>query len=220
VNVTVVVPVARDGAERDQAWAFCRGRYPDGWTIIEAEPPPGPWSKGEHVNEALRAAGGDVVIVADCDVWVEACYLETAAGAALRRPWVIPHGIVYRLSAHQTRWEIGRPATVPRPIHTRSHRGPAGGGIVVARPEAWDAVRGYDPRFVGWGGEDISLARAFDTLAGRGVCLQAPLWHFWHRPLPRAPGRRAHAANEALAARYADADGDPAAMSALVAEHD
>jgi len=139
-----------------------------------------------------------------------------AAGA----PWVMPHGIVYRLSRGATMAVRSLKHTpTPTRVISRRHPGPVGGGFVVCSRSAFDAVHGIDPRFTGWGGEDISFGRALDTLVGRHVRLDAPTWHLWHEPLPRVMGRRASPENERLAGRYLDAAGDEVAMRALCEEH-
>lgn len=214
--VSVVVPVAGDGAARDTAWAWCRGQYPDGWEVLEApDPGPGEWSKGRAVNPVVARAAHDLVLVADCDLWLGRRQLERAVAALERHgfPWLVPHDDVYRLSPLQTAMVIVRPPpAVPYPMRGRRHRGPAGGGFVLVRRGAWDAVGGLDERFAGWGGEDISLARALDTVAGPHARLRQRCWHLWHPPMPRRPGSRASWANEALAGQYAAAAGDREAM--------
>jgi hypothetical protein len=78
----------------------------------------------------------------------------------------------------------------------------------------WENVGGVDPRFVGWGGEDIAFGWALDTLAGPHTNLGAPLYHLWH---PLAVDRRkASPETDRLAGRYAEANGKPEAMRALI----
>ena len=63
---------------------------------------------------------------------------------------------------------------VPRRRHLRRH------------PDAYDQAGGFDPRFVGWGGEDTSLGAALTTLVGPPARLEASVWHLWH-PGPNRP---------------------------------
>jgi hypothetical protein len=219
--ISLVVPVAHDDAERDRNWSWCRARYPQEWEFIEA-PDPGvaDWSKGRAVNAAVERASHEVLVIADADVYIGNRALERALLALIcGSPWVVPHRTVYRLTEGATRRLLAQDDPPdPRPVNGRQHEGPAGGGIVILTREAFDRVGGIDPRFTGWGGEDISFARALDALVGPHIRLEAPLWHLWHRPLPRHPGRRAAPANEQLAARYLDARDDRERMADLVAE--
>lgn len=228
MTVSLIVPLRPDGAERDRNWAYVRARYerlyPDWEIVCHPGNPTGPWSKGTAVNAAVRQASGDVLIVADADVLVGAEVLPRAIVALEDAAWVVPHGHVYRLTERVTA-ELIETQPDPRPAHISSascrrlrRPGPAGGGLVVARQDDFATVGGIDERFTGWGGEDISLARALDTLVGRHVRLRAPAWHLDHEPMARREGNRASEASEALAARYLEAEGDPNAMAALCAE--
>lgn len=219
-TVSLVVPVALDFG-RQRSWDWLRPRYPSEWELIECGAESGPtWSKGRQVNAGVKASSGDVLVIADADLYLDIEVLRDAIGEVRAgAPWVMPHGIVYRLSRHASAKVlsaegVGRPDRVV----AKRHDGPIGGGFVVCKRAAFDVVRGIDPRFTGWGGEDISFGRALDTLVGEHHRLWAPTWHFWHTPLQRHEGRRASPENERLAGRYLDAVGDRDAMRALVDE--
>ena len=79
-------------------------------------------------------------------------------------------------------------------------------------------VGGIDPRFIGFGGDDISFARALDTLVGPCKRLDYPMTHLHHDRTPRRKGNRGSEANEQLAARYMLAAGDREAMLMIVKE--
>jgi hypothetical protein len=228
-SVSIIVPMRPDGAERDRNWAYLLARYkrlyPDWEIVCHPGNPTGPWSKGTAVNAAAACATGDVLIVSDADVLVGAQVLPDAVSQLEHAPWVIPHGYVYRLNAHVTAQLIQRDDQVneagPVPssrLARRRHIGPAGGGLVVTRTSDFETVGGIDPHFTDWGGEDISFARALDTLVGEHTRLDAPAWHLHHRPMTRRPGNRASEQNEQLAGRYLDANGDPLAMATLCQE--
>jgi hypothetical protein len=176
----------------------------------------GAWSKGAAVADGLKRATGDVVVVADADSFVAKDILEHAVTLAAESPWVMPHRRVFRLSPESTLslFELGI-VDVPGQCRARRHKAPVGGGIVVARREVFDQVC-IDPRFVGWGGDDVSFGRALDTLVGLHVQLFGVLYHGHH---PDEPTRQnATAETNALAGRYLEAHGNPAAMRALLDE--
>lgn len=230
MTVSLVVPLALHTPERERNWAWLRTRYTQAfptWELLEAPDPgtDGDWSKGRAVNAAARKATTDVLVIADADLVIDSAELERATTlAAWEAPWVVPHGNVYRLNDRTTKaFATDRdPLTVT--VHEKIRRdslvrriytGPAGGGLVVVRRDAFLEVGGFDERFHGWGGEDISLAAALDTLVGDHHRIGVPAWHLWHLGAPR----RAHArTNDPLAGRYRRARGDAPTMRAIVAE--
>ena len=180
------------------------------------------WSKGAAVNRLVRRTSSQGLIVHDADVLVAPQALRSSALAVVAgAPWAMPHGTVYRLSRRGTmrflQADLMDTAQAGAHVERAPHPAPPGGGITVLSRAAYDLTGGIDPRFVGWGGEDISWARALDTLVGPGVRGDAPLWHLWHQPDPtRLRGGRAQRGNEILASRYLDAVGDIDAMMDVI----
>lgn len=219
--VSVLVPW-RETAERAPLWAFLRelwaARHPD-WQLVEGACPDGPWRKGVAVADALSRADGDVLVVADADVWCDGVADAVAALSNSVR-WAIPHHRVLRLtkSATAEAVESGGWPTV-RTSFTYAQRpyvGYPGGGLVVLPREMYDEVP-IDPRFAGWGQEDESWALALRVLGGREWRGTADLWHLWHAPQPRQSRFIGSTASRLLWRRYYAAR-DGVRMRALIAE--
>lgn len=227
--LSVIVPFRFGDPDRDRAWTFVRRRYLDllhAEIVVGAYPQRGAWSKGLAVSRAVSRARSDLFLITDADVYVSQRAIEETVEAVLSgAAWGQPHGYVYRLSRAMSGSVVSgmidqEPRVLPgRMLERRAHPGPHGGGMVVCTRDAYEASGGIDPRFTGWGGEDISFARALDTLAGPCARGQAIMWHLWHERMPRRPGNRASEENERLAARYLIASGNPDAMRRLRDEH-
>lgn len=224
MNATIVVPFNPGNPERDRLWLWVRARYqhfhPE-WEVIEGRCHGEQWSKGRAVADGARRATTEALIVADADSWVPAEGLRKAVNLLDRAPWVVPHSKVHRLSPHLTESVLAREPVDEVPVARRSlarqaYSGPPGGGIVVLTRTTLETAGPPDPRFNGWGGEDISWAKALNTLAGSFTRLRYPLFHLWHEPQPTY--RKALPASEALAGRYLEASGKPAKMRALLEE--
>jgi hypothetical protein len=75
--------------------------------------------------------------------------------------------------------------------------------IVVVPRAVWDAVGGFDERFVGWGQEDVAFIHAARLLTGEVERVGGTVWHLWHG---RAPGRNrllpSYKAAQQLGRRY------------------
>lgn len=216
----VVIPFGTSDPDRVRALEHVRATYAgEGLRVVVADAGGDPWSKGASIDAAVRESGARLLVVADADVIVPtAAVARSVAAVRAGAAWSQPHSVVVRLTPHATtRVLSGMPWRRQSWQWAGSgHSAPHGGGIVVLGRDSYDASGGMDPRFVGWGGDDVSWARALDTLAGPCARLRATMLHLWHPPQPRLPGNRASAENELLAARYIDANGDPDAMRELV----
>lgn len=240
--VEVVIPWAGICPHRTAALTWVRARYYQlGWNVTVAPYHHKPWVKALAVNPAVAASSADVVVVADADCWAPDVVraVEAVGGGepvegigplprhprrAKRAPvvpeWAVPFCRIRRFTPEFT----GRVLNGADPArHTsvsleeRAYPGRDGGGIVVARRDvAVDAP--MDPRFVGWGGEDISWGYALRCLHGRPWRGADDIWHLWHPPQDRPHRVVLHPAAETLRHRYQEAQNQPATMRALIGE--
>lgn len=225
MDTSICVPLTLDGAERERNWNFLQVRYerlyPD-WEVVvghQAEP----WSKGAALCDAVERSRGEALVIADADMMVRPEVLPEAVASLNEAAWVVPHGRVYRLSDEITErviaGDVSEPERVsPQWVVRRPYTGVRGGGLVVLTRKAWETVGGIDPRFIGWGGEDLSFGRALHTLCGPVLRWRHIAWHLWHRDQAIRARRRGSPENEALAGRYRTAFGNPEAMRAIVEE--
>lgn len=217
--VTVIVPWRPGCPHRERAWEWVRAQYArwhPGWHVVEAPAPAaGVWCKATAAHPAIRSAPSGVVVVADADVWcdrIDAAVLAVTAGAAA---WAIPHRLVHRLTQAATDALIAGAAA--EETCQRPYTGLEGGGIVVAHRDTLIDVP-LDPRFTGWGQEDLSWAMALHTLHGPAWRGTADLIHLWHPPQDRLSRKIGSIAGQQLHRRYVKARRDPALMRALLEE--
>jgi hypothetical protein len=240
VTVTVVIPWRAGCSHRQLALDYVTGWWAanhPGWPVVVGEWPAeaGPWRKGC----AVRAAGvhpepADLVVVADADVIPIGVgdAVEAVGSAGLGRRtfrWAMPFRLVHRLTAAGTQLAVEGRLDLTRPVSRNTaglveetYVGSAGGGVVVMRGDLFTAVP-IDPRFGGYGQEDLSWSLALHRLAGAPAMGSAPLWHLWHPKQDRM--RRGSTvsrgvgsvAGQRLWQRYREAS-TPAVMRSLVAE--
>lgn len=221
-TVAVLVPAGELDTWRAAAFEFVRSWWARHFPHLPLEvgtSSGSTWNKGEAIADAARRTSADVLVLADADsVLADPRHMSAAIGAvAAGAPWAIPHRRVYRLRADESARLHGNPTDRPRLGHLAraAYEGVPGGGLVVVDRSAFELVRGIDPRFAGWGGEDVAFGWALETLAGRAIRCDGQLVHLWH-PHP-APTLRGSPESEALVARYRMARGLPYRMAALVA---
>lgn len=220
MNVQIVVPFGGSDPHRTRIRKWVTDRYQrvhPGWPVTVAMCS-GQWSKGRAVNPVVDSLDPDVVIVADADSYVAPGLLSEAVVNAVAHGWSYPHGKVHRICEPDT-LRILDGEDVPDPkVHVRPTNTVPGGGIVVLTREAWTAVGGIDPHFIGWGGEDQALGMSLQVLVGE---TPAPprthiLYHLWHPPAPdwRAPSKD----TEARFQRYLAARKRPERFRDLIGE--
>lgn len=202
-RVSVIIPWAPDVGcrHREAALAWTASKWvATGHEVVVGEHA-GPWCKAAAVADGLARATGDVLVVADADVWTtgwQAAIDQVVSGV----PWAMPHGKVHRLTHAATQAVLdGHEPTQGMNLTQTPYQGWPGGGMVVLRRDVY-AQAPLDPRFVGWSGEDESWAHALRTLAGPGWRGTAPLWHLWHPPQERMSRRWGSPEARELAARY------------------
>lgn len=234
MKVSLIVPLGEGHNEtRETNWEWLRARWEalrPTWEIVEGRRRADRWCKAEAVARAAEHATGDVWVISDADLWVESWpTLKDAALLAVEHGWCVPCGNVYRLNAittqaitardpddHAIEWPTARSTLARHP-----YRLFPGGGIFAVTPDAYHAAGGFDPRFVGWGGEDTSLGAALSTLVGEPARLDASVWHLYH-PLSKQVAKigRMSGPNDRLNRRYLAADGDPVAMQQLISDRE
>lgn len=206
MSVAVLVPW-RESPQRARVWAFVRAKWKanfPAWGVVEGSCPDGPWRKGLAVADALANSVGDVLVVADADVWTDGvteAVERVRAGAA----WAVPHWQVCRLDQPSTEAVLnGSPLRRPAGYDRQPYVGRIGGGMVVLSRALYERVP-LDPRFEGWGQEDDAWAVALRAVAGKEWRGTADLWHLWHEPQPRMAYGKGSKEGVALLKTYRDA---------------
>ncbi len=169
-------------------------------------------------NQAAQVARGDYLVFLDgdcvpCDHWLE-------GHARARRPGTFGVGARHQLTeaetARVTRGQIeaaGVSPSIPRRERRRLKRLLGWNRLyrltgLKDRPKLvganfgvwladYEAVNGFDERFVGWGFEDEDFSRRLTALGRRKVSVvaEAPAVHLWHLPDPSFRGRARLSAN-------------------------
>lgn len=221
MKVAAVIPWRPGQPDRERHHAVVRARLRDmlpGALHLDADSGHTPFSRAGSRNRGAAlatAAGAEVMVVCDADTIPEpgplhAAVVQAAADGRLHTPYTRFLG----LTEDGTRdYLSGRPAPE---CGIDLDYGFSVGGVFVIRPDAWWSAGGMNERFTGWGSEDVAFRRAADTLLGKTRRHEGTIVHLWHPPSPRS-GPDVDGGWD-LAARYAEAEGNPAAMRALVAE--
>lgn len=203
MTVQVIIPFAGDCPHRLTNLRWMVERYGADYPVTVAEGDSAAWSKGAAVDPVVQASDADVLVIADADCVVRKNDLRWAISEARRHGWASPHSRVYRLDEDTSaRFRAAGRLPAEVVLDRKPTNAVPAGGVVVMRRDAYDLVGGFDPRFIGWGGEDsalsLMLGRLVYPFAHEGD--ERPMWHLWHPPA--ATWNRPNSATRELARAY------------------
>lgn len=184
-----------------------------------------PFNRSAARNDAFDRSDGDIIIIADADTLFVPSVMDTAVKMVrdTKYEWVMPYTTYY--NAHED-WSMSF-RQHPRPLQEEDERNihfehqlpGATSGVLVLSRLAFDAVNGYDERFVGWGWEDIAFSCALNSQCGPLTRVPGYVVHLWH-PHPHETnfGQPYNEQNKALYDRYYAAEHNLDAMDELCNE--
>lgn len=202
-----------------------------------------PFCKGEALNEAAKKATGKILVILDADAYLSGKIINHCATRILEEEakgnhlWYVPYRHLYRLKQGITQRILAsdpsdpyRIASPPLPILVEDNGNMAkyghryGAMIMIFPREALDTLGCFDERFKGWGGEDIALLRALDTLYAKHKTTKNSIFHLWHPFIGNTyrtrkwKGQTNANSNGNLASKYNRATRHPSLMRKLVDE--
>lgn len=224
MTVSVLVPYTPNCPERATAWRYVRARYETehlGWEIIEGHSSARGFSRTQAILDAASKATGDVFVVADADVFTDG--IAASFDHLAEHGWCVPHRLLHRLSPESSSrvmagedWH-GLPLSTDNHQDRRPYKGNECGTLVVLTRDNFHAAP-PDPRFVGWGSEDVAWSLALRCLVGPPWRGDADLVHLWHPPQDRQSRTVGNRHNDRLLRRYRAVRRSPEAMRALLEE--
>jgi hypothetical protein len=221
-QVSVLIPYQSDNdGPRDAAFRWVLDFYTRSMPGIEiciGKVSGNPFSRSKAINCAARQATRNKFIIADCDIVYDPNLVLESISYLSDYQWVIPFSRILRLPEDASQLVLAQ--TPGWPISTELGNRDENsayyfGGLNVLQRNAFEAVGGYDERFIGWGGEDEAFAYALDTLIGTHVRLDGEMVHFWH-PFVGPEGNPHYETNYALYKKYKEARGHVQSMRKLI----
>ncbi|ANY71407.1 galactosyltransferase-related protein [Paenibacillus ihbetae] len=223
-DVSVLIPYQPDGGPRDEAFRYVKEFYrlllPEAEVCVGDLPEHERFSRSKAINKAAASATGNRFIIADGDLIYDPKKIREAVRRLEDHEWIIPFTSITRLTLNNSQSILRTEVCWPPKIELESHPQDARffvGGLNLVTRKAFEAVGGYDERFVGWGGEDEAFAYSLDTIVGKHIRLDGNLLHFWH-PFVGPEGNPNYESNYALYHRYKAVLGKPEEMRRLIEE--
>lgn len=197
------------------------------------------FNKAEAFNKAIRKSTGRVLVLLDADAYISGRTLEKCADDILENIhnhlWFVPYRHLFRLNQIVTEAIILSDPCDPFRLscpppdeflfdhQDRAKYGHRYGAMCMIIPrEAYNELGGFDERFRGWGGEDVAILRALDTLYGKHKTKKGCIFHLWHPIIGhdwktrRWEGQEHNNPNEKLAYEYHKATRHPSKMRKIL----
>jgi hypothetical protein len=186
MKARIVVPRLADGGERDHLWEYCRSHWETQLPALEIveghHEGDGPFNRSAAIN---RAAEGewDIAVILDSDTVLDS--EQVISGIELAEEngaLVLPYKLRNMLSEAGTQAILDGHVGNWEQWVTARERDRVSCCVIVPRA-LWDAVGGFDQRFVGWGGEDEAFYAACRAI-GDVRRLEGANWHLHHPASP------------------------------------
>jgi hypothetical protein len=196
--------------------------------------------KAEALNDAARRSKGKVLVILDADAYLEGQIISDCADKIIENVhnnlWFVPYRRLYRLTKEASKLitdsDPKNPFRIPTPVadsnienagNAISYGHRYGAMLMMFHKRAYRKIGGFDERFKGWGGEDVCLLRALDTLYGKHKTTDSNIYHLWHPFIGanyeqrRWDGQPSGGSNWTISKEYSKAFKNPAMMKELLA---
>ncbi|WP_338450561.1 galactosyltransferase-related protein [Niallia oryzisoli] len=192
-KVSIIIPFQTDNGPRAEAFKWIKQFYEH--IMPEAELCLGIIDKSEinkskAVNLAVKKATRDIFVIADADIVYDPKLIVKAVNMLElnKAPWVVPFNEIYEIEKTGTEKLLKTKPKWPIEVNPKEctkanwlYDGFAGKLIVIPR-ENFEAVEGFDERFIGWGGEDDAFSLSVQTICGNLANIGGKIYHVWHPP--------------------------------------
>ncbi|MFF2448550.1 galactosyltransferase-related protein [Neobacillus sp. NPDC058068] len=227
-NVSIIIPFQTDYGPRAEAFEWLKRYYAA--EMPEAELCLGLYNgndinKAKAVNLAAKKATRDIFVIADADIVYDPQIILDSIHLLKKVAWVVPFTEIYDIPKYESRKLFKKTPKWPLDVELANcikanwiYNGFAGKLNVIPRKN-FEAVGGFDERFVGWGGEDDAFSHAVNTLCGHFVNYRARIFHLWH-PSSHYGTNPNSEANHKLLNRYISASGNKYETVKLVKERE
>ena len=222
MEVSALIPYKADHGRRDFLWSVVKQRYEHLFPQIElciGHDETEPFCRARAINLAAKIATGQIYMLVDSDVLFDVDLINKIMLYIHVHPWIVPFDRGIRLTQTATDHLIGQ--EIPTNINIKqgdiqeiiTYPGPF---MNIMTKACFEAIRGLDERFQGWGREDDAMVMSLDTICGKHFQMKDTVYHLWHQPAEIIP-ELLHK-SDLLLNRYIDAQKCVTDMKRLIDE--
>ncbi|WP_209125516.1 galactosyltransferase-related protein [Alkalihalobacillus sp. BA299] len=219
-NISVLIPFQSDNRMRKDIFEWVKRFYKTmlpGAEICIGEQNDEIFSRSKGINQAAQMATNSIFVIADADIFYDPIIITKSIKLLEIHPWVIPYNNVLNLTETSTKKLLKTKPIWPTNIRIEARKRHSGtyssvGGLNVIPRHHFEAVGGFDERFVGWGREDDTFVLAMNAICGPFVRIDSSIYHLWHPPMEKSNLNQ----NDQLYQKYKKASGKKEAIEKLI----
>lgn len=185
MKTVVLVPYRADNGHRDRIWNFLRANVWSGWDVRVGEHHDGLFNRSAAINAAADCQW-DMAVIADADTWVPREQLDAALQIAQTTGGLTAaFSVVVEVSRASSAAILSGKLAMTDSMgadRVRLKDTETQSSMLVITRQLWEQCGGFDPRFVGWGGEDSAFYKTATVLAGAPHRVGGAAFHLWHAP--------------------------------------
>jgi predicted glycosyltransferase involved in capsule biosynthesis len=219
-EISVLIPYKPDHGPRDEAFRWVSVFYQKYMPFAEVclgHSNSTLFSRAQAINDAAQKAKADLFLIADNDIFYDPNLILEAKAKLKNHAWIILYTRVQNIQEECTKKLLQTDPAWPlvMPVQSIVRYPGSKGGLTLIPRKHFEAVNGFDERFVGWGGEDDAFAYSVDTICGQHHRLDKEIYHLWH-PNSKKYGNPNYENNYKLFLSYSRAKGKLKEMEQLI----
>jgi Glycosyltransferase like family 2 len=212
IHFSIIIPFHSKDPYRKKALSVVMNYYKTlfpNTDIIIASDGNDPYSKSAAINKAVKKANTEFTAIVDADILCPKNAILSGLKLLEYFPLILPFNNVCDLSRLLSEKLYEKPnfSLNTSMLHGKNRHNKKSvpvGGINLINKTCFMKIKGFDERFIGWGGEDDSFVAACDTICGPHKRLIGDVYHLWH-PSIKAKGNPYYSKNHLLTLEYFNA---------------
>ncbi|RBP06733.1 galactosyltransferase-related protein [Rossellomorea aquimaris] len=145
------------------------------------------YSKSSAINKAVKKTNTEYIAIIDADILCPKNTMLSGLKLLESFPLILPYNNVCDLYRHMSEVLYDKPnySLSTSMLHGKNRHNKKSvpvGGINLIKKTCFIKIKGFDERFIGWGGEDDAFVAACDTICGPHKRLTGDIYHLWHPP--------------------------------------
>lgn len=178
-RLSIIIPFESEDEHRKNILQYSLNRYkqiiPEAEVLVSSDGVPDKWIKGKAVNEGVKKAKGDIILIIDSDVILPYRKIIEMLKKIDNKGFICIKGDKIDINEQDTKDLIsGNKLLIDCDYEKRMQWNKAVFCMTKTN------FKNYDERFEGWGGEEIAFYITLEKHFGKPKLIKSNFYHLWH----------------------------------------